>query len=180
MTRTNHNTRLVVPSPHLLDGQGSLSLENGWQLVFPSVDRQSMSEPPGFSTRMARSRRESRIGAATLKEYNSKNHPSIRSKQGRFLLDFCVKSGLSIMNTLFEHQSTHTYTWHKAGSMATQSSFIDFKVATDHSWPSASYLSPRTTNYMKEGRRRPHPHPPPPTRRICCSFIETFSRVFVG
>ncbi|CAF1534892.1 unnamed protein product [Adineta ricciae] len=54
------------------------------------------------------------------------------NNQGKQLLDFCSNSGLSIMNTFFQHKNIHKYTWYKSGGQITQRSLIDFVITSDN------------------------------------------------
>ncbi|CAF3742888.1 unnamed protein product [Rotaria sp. Silwood1] len=54
------------------------------------------------------------------------------NNQGRQLLDFCANSGLSIMNTFFQHKNIHKYIWYKTGGPITQRSLIDFAITSDN------------------------------------------------
>ncbi|CAF3749773.1 unnamed protein product [Rotaria sp. Silwood1] len=54
------------------------------------------------------------------------------NNQGRCLLDFCATSGLSIMNTFFQHKNIHKYTWYKTGGSMAQRSLIDFVIVSQN------------------------------------------------
>ena len=50
------------------------------------------------------------------------------NKNGRCLLQFCATNGLCIMNTFFQHKSTHKYTWYR--DSLGQRSLIDFCIVS--------------------------------------------------
>jgi exonuclease III len=54
------------------------------------------------------------------------------NNQGKQLLDFCASSGLSMMNTFFQHKNIHKYTWYKTDDSTTQRSLIDFIMVSDN------------------------------------------------
>jgi exonuclease III len=57
-----------------------------------------------------------------------RNGPADFNHNGRLLLDFCACSGLSIMNTYFQHRDVHKYTWYR--ETCGQKSLIDLAIVS--------------------------------------------------
>jgi exonuclease III len=59
-----------------------------------------------------------------------------RNDEGEQMIDFCVRNSLSVMNTYFQHQDSHTYTWYRYNNQLgsyDQKTQIDFILSSKKS-----------------------------------------------
>ena len=73
------------------------------------------------------------VGSRPVEDVIGKFGIGKRNEGGEMLIDFCMRNKLSIMNTYFNHQNSHKYTWYRYNSQIGQYDLkaqIDFILAT--------------------------------------------------
>ena len=76
------------------------------------------------------------LGTETVEDIVGSFGIGERNPEGELLIDFCRRNNMSIMNTYFKHQESHTYTWYRYNNQTgtyDQKSQIDFIISSKKS-----------------------------------------------